>query len=421
MMSLDQFNNEIEKIKKSTIKQVYINYFNWLNDTTTVNNFTNASNKIVELLIHTKLNDNEKEEAIADISRIVGFLNEHRSLLSTFINLISNENDKHNNNDNNDNNNNNNNNNNDNNNNNNNNNNDNNDNNDNNNNDNNECKNIGKSIDAYTSCICTKNKETIQQYYDAFADLKNNTDLKSIYSKYKLLEKNIFVKLKIKVNPNNGYDQILNTLNECINKKEEEESDNNSKTPSTEYAEKEREDTSEPILDTSIPIAIAASVREPEEEEEDTPESILDPSIPIAIAASVRESEESEEDTISELSDDESYEKEPVKTISNDSITYVTPQGVVYIYYTNDPSKVYEYQQSIENQKNSFREVKLNEDGNIKVYQKEKSEWVELIFNNFKDLYKSITYSEENKLNKFFNNMVKASKWVLLDIAKNNK
>ena len=106
----------------------------------------------------------------------------------------------------------------------------------------------------------------------------------------------------------------------------------------------------------------------------------------------------------------ESTGTEPT-VFSSDSITYVTPQGVVYI-YNKKSKKIYEYEGSIETKR--LREVRLVDNSIIEI--KQGDNWEKLSYGNFKKLYPVINDDEEEKSEQFFFKMRTASVKVLKDI-----
>lgn len=256
-----------------------------------------------------------------------------------------------------------------------------------------EKSNINCTSGNFVECICAiKDKDLTGVYKNFLEDVireeNEGSNVREIFNSnvnYKNLDFDKCRDFITKLNPgtkdeiiNNAITQLDNCIKENQEKKEEKPKE---ETPSQKKPEPKP-------IDPSIAIAIAASIRKPE------PKKKEEPPTPKPIPKEV-----------------------PVKALSSDSITYVTPQGIVYIHNKSDPSKVYEYQGSLEDKKSSLREVKLNENDEIKI------NGVKLDFNNFKDLYPFITAFEEieTEPTTFFNNMLAASKWVLRDIAENNK
>jgi hypothetical protein len=92
---------------------------------------------------------------------------------------------------------------------------------------------------------------------------------------------------------------------------------------------------------------------------------------------------------------------------SSNSVTTITPQGIVYI-YNKSKNKVFEYEGNIENRTN-MREVKLSESGNsIMVFNE--NEFTEITKNNYKEYYQS---KEDEDEDIDFNKMQAASVAVL--------
>ena len=257
--------------------------------------------------------------------------------------------------------------------------------------------NYNEKVTQAIACICKQSIDIQERYIEFLKGLLTMRGFNTwvdVYKSYSLnLDRNIcnlFGASASFISPNNINDFYAKQIQE-IQKCAKEE--------------KKEEIEPEPALDPSLPIAIAASIKEPEKPKE--PEPTLDPSIPIAIAASIREPEKP--------TPEEPKKPEPVKATSYDSVTYVTPQGVVYIHNKNDPESIHEYEGKLED--NTLRQAKLTDD-KIQVYHN--GNWTTLDSNNFKDLYPITHESNEEQSSHFYNDMVAASKWVFRDIAKSN-
>ena len=104
----------------------------------------------------------------------------------------------------------------------------------------------------------------------------------------------------------------------------------------------------------------------------------------------------------------------PTKIDGGDTVTYITPQKLVYI-YNKDTRKIYEYEESLENKEDNLREVKLK-DGSESTFQIKIGDVFETITDtNVKDHYKFITKNVEIT-DYFFRDMLYASTAVLIDI-----
>ena len=293
---------QINKIKCSKNKQLYLDYFKFLNvqnATGSFINFKDVNTKYVELFSSLPFQQNIG----LFMSPLISFLDSNKLLLSDFINLIGGDCDD------------------------------------------NKCKtDTNSTIETYIDCICKNDKAIIELYIDFFKKMQTkqphetSNDIYKSNQKYTSLDHDICIKLSVKISPDHptaDYAKILSKLKEC------------SKT---------------------VPVSVP---------------------VPVPVPVSV-------------------------KAISSDSITYVTPQAVVYVHNKNNPN-IIEYQGSLENEENSLREVKLNEKDEIEI------NGTSLKYDNFKDLYPFITTFEEFQTDptQFFNDMYAASKWVLKDIAKN--
>ena len=168
-----------------------------------------------------------------------------------------------------------------------------------------------------------------------------------------------------------------------------------------------------PTIDNAVASAVAASNQ--------TPPPLI-PTIDNAVASAVAASNQN----AVPLSVDggpsaNQVIQSSIKMVSSgDSMTYITPQGLVYI-YDKLANTIYEYEgSSVGNEK--MREVKLsdNDDANMEVKKGEK--FIKVTSSNFKELYPIINESdgddesEDNKSSRFFENMKASSIGVLKSI-----
>jgi len=94
---------------------------------------------------------------------------------------------------------------------------------------------------------------------------------------------------------------------------------------------------------------------------------------------------------------------------SGDTVTYITPQRLVYI-YNKRTGTIYEYEESLENKEDNLREVKLEGENTFQIKIGDKFETINE--NNIKEHYKFVT--ENNEITKyFFRDMLSASTAVL--------
>ena len=100
---------------------------------------------------------------------------------------------------------------------------------------------------------------------------------------------------------------------------------------------------------------------------------------------------------------------------SNDNVTYVTPQGLVYIYDTKT-KEVTEYDGSSQDKKP--RPVKY-ENSKIQIQKNDGEKFTELDFSNFKDLYPNI-YESSNDVDNVYKDLVASTKKVLKEYAVNS-
>jgi len=116
--------------------------------------------------------------------------------------------------------------------------------------------------------------------------------------------------------------------------------------------------------------------------------------------------------SIDNESEDESEDeiKSPTMVLSSDYVTYVTPQGIIYISkrYSETPPIIYEYEQSIDNI-DKKREVKLSQDGESVIVVTENGE-TQVSESNFAELYpETIKNYGRIKLEDLFNKTTKYS------------
>jgi organic radical activating enzyme len=213
-------------------------------------------------------------------------------------------------------------------------------------------------IDKFTDCICnTKNQETINTYIEFLTDLKNKSKMQNtefVYNskkQYQKLNRDLCLGLSAILDPDKNkkqkeYEKIFYNLNNCIKPPEKQE----------ELPVAEEVDVEEVVIADEIP----------------KPEIIK--------------------------------QEEPTKVLSNDAVTYITPQGLVYI-HDKKTNEITEYEGSFEN--NKPRKVELKGDS-IMV------NGTELTPNNFKDLY-PITNKSKHK-DTFYKNLVASSRRVIQEI-----
>lgn len=105
----------------------------------------------------------------------------------------------------------------------------------------------------------------------------------------------------------------------------------------------------------------------------------------------------------------------PTKIDGGETVTYITPQKLVYI-YNKKTGKTYEYEESLENKEDNLREVKLEENSENKFQVNIGDDKFETISeSNIQDHYKFITKS--NDITKYFyRDMLYSTAAVLKDI-----
>jgi hypothetical protein len=113
----------------------------------------------------------------------------------------------------------------------------------------------------------------------------------------------------------------------------------------------------------------------------------------------------------------ENTENAPAQTTeidSGDTVTYITPQRLVYI-YNKRTRTIYEYEESLENKEDNLREVRLEGENTFQIKIGDMFETINE--SNIKEYYKFVT--ENNEITKyFFRDMLNASTAVLKDIKK---
>jgi hypothetical protein len=102
----------------------------------------------------------------------------------------------------------------------------------------------------------------------------------------------------------------------------------------------------------------------------------------------------------------------PTKIDGGETVTYITPQKLVYI-YNKHTGTIYEYEESLENKEDNLREVKLEGENTFQIKIGDKFETINE--NNVEEHYKFVT--ENNEITKIFlRDMLNASTAVLKDI-----
>lgn len=304
--------------------------------------------------------------------------------------------------------------------------------------------NSNSKIDDAINCICRK-PELKNIYLAYFTDVSNNGSVFNLPVKilkkpeYSQLDEKICnilcneapIKIEERII---HYSNIIKKISECIQPvvsppKEELQT---IEIPSTTIPSSTISSTT--ISSTTIPSTTISSTIKPS-----TTISSITPAIAVAIAASQppapkppapptpsveKKSSESEstgqkpestpelpkptESTGEESTGEEPTgpTSEPTKVLSNDAVTYITPQGLVYI-YDKKTNEITEYEGSFEN--NKPRKVELKGDS-IMV------NGTPLTSDSFKDLY-PITNELKHK-DTFYNNLVASTKRVIEEIQK---
>lgn len=123
--------------------------------------------------------------------------------------------------------------------------------------------------------------------------------------------------------------------------------------------------------------------------------------------------EENDQEDEDDIEKTEDVNHEPSAVIEGgDTVTYITPQSVIYIYNKNSGT-TYEYEESLENKEDNLREVKLDGENTFQVKMGDIFETISDA--NIKEYYKFITKNKD--ITKyFFRDMLYASTAVLKDI-----
>jgi len=156
---------------------------------------------------------------------------------------------------------------------------------------------------------------------------------------------------------------------------------------------------------------------EKETETEKETEAAAAAAVAITSTNEIKKEEIKKTDTQTETKTDTEIKKETttdasnlVKATSSDSVTYITPQQIIYIHDKNT-KKIQEYEGSIENKKLrniDFKDNKMIIDG------------TELTTGNLTSLYPNVTneITDSSTITKFFNNLIESAKGVFDDIRK---
>ena len=155
----------------------------------------------------------------------------------------------------------------------------------------------------------------------------------------------------------------------------------------------------------SIAIALAASLQTPEEEESEDEDGDEDGEEFVPVARPVaRPVAEPVAEPVVEQRDDQNA---PVKTLSDGSITYITSQGLVYI-YDKKTKKIKEYEGSINDEDNKLRDIELTDDNKIKINN------TTLTPENFSELYPITNATEQTPT--FYNNIFESVKKIMQNL-----
>ena len=189
---------------------------------------------------------------------------------------------------------------------------------------------------------------------------------------------------------------ITDFINNCKSSEEEESqhSGESSEEDEESHSEEEEEgddgDDDKPQSDSgAVAAAIAAAISNKPPSDSGA--------VAAAIAASISKKPEEKPKTETKepekpkIKTEETKGTEP-KAISGDSVTYVTPQSVVYIFDKLNKT-ILEYQRSLENKK--LREVRLAPDDNANMEVKQGDNWIKLSSANFKELYPIINDEDD--------------------------
>ena len=304
-------------------------------------------------------------------------------------------------------------------------------------------------IDDAINCICRK-PELKNIYLAYFTDVSNNGSVFNLPVKilkkpeYSKLDGNICNTLcneaPIKnVERNIHYSNIIKKISECIQsvvppQKEELQTIEIPSTtisstiiPSTTISSTIKPSTTIPSITPAIAVAIAASQppTPPPTPPTPPPPTPPPPTPPPPPPSNEKKSSESEStpelpkptESTGEVVNKPTGEEptgeeptgptsEPTKVLSNDAVTYITPQGLVYI-HDKKTNEITEYEGSFEN--NKPRKVELKGDS-IMV------NGTQLTSDTFKDLY-PITNELKHK-DTFYNNLVASTKRVIEEIQK---
>jgi hypothetical protein len=183
---------------------------------------------------------------------------------------------------------------------------------------------------------------------------------------------------------------------------------NQKKEKKDETEEEQKVKTDDKILQSKgdfFAVAAAVAANQKKEKKDETEEKKKD-------ETEEKKKNDTEEEKKNDTEEEKKNETEKPDTSSflihsSNSVTTITPQGIVYI-YNKSKNKVFEYEGNIENRTN-MREVKLSESGNsIMVFNE--NEFTEITKNNYKEYYQS---KEDEDEDIDFNKMQAASVAVL--------
>jgi hypothetical protein len=179
----------------------------------------------------------------------------------------------------------------------------------------------------------------------------------------------------------------------------------------------------------AISVAIAAAGIESDESNDSDPDINA---IPVAIAAGIESDDsaelvESDNDSVNSVNSDKSHDSRKSdelgkragsddtvgKIYSYDTVSYVISPGIVYI-FNKTTMDVYEYEVSFEDKKT--RLVKLNEDDKENYMVDSSGEYVQVSYENFKELYPIINSPKISE--SVFNGIKRATVNILKDIEK---